>query len=317
MNAAVFQVGPLRIEVAAPLAAGIAGELLRGFPAVPDGLAALRIAAAGPEVGFVVSGEAPSFFHGPLRAAMRGGCFVLRDGPTAVVVSGDGRQIEVAGPARAADGGSELAVLVGLVLALRHHGLFHLHAAALEEPGGRRVLVAGTSGAGKTTLTLALAAAGFAPLADDAVLVSQRGRAATIVGLPRPFHLGPRTAAAFPGLAAHLGPPSPAGKRPLPLAALGPRPEPGAMRFPDALLLPEVAPAQVTTTEPVCPAEALGALLECGALLVADGMPGVPEQLTVLRAIIDAAQVARVRLGEDLLAAPVAVARKVLAAVAR
>lgn len=316
MSDPAFQVGPLRISVAAPLAAGVAGELLRGFPPAPPDPAALRIAAASPDEARAAAGEVPSFVHGPLRAGVRGGRFVLRDGPTTALVSDDGRLLAIAGPAGGAEGCSELAVLVGLVLALRHHGLFHLHAAALEEPGGRCVLVAGTPGAGKTTLALALAAAGFVPLADDAVLVSSRGGASSIVALPGPFHLGPRTAAAFPGLLAHLGPSTRAGRRPLPLDALGPRPDRGATRSPGVLLLPEIAPAPTTTAEPVSPAAALGALLECGALPVADGLPAVPEQLTALRAIIDRARVARVRLGEDLLAAPAAVARRVLGAAA-
>lgn len=316
MNASVFQVGPLRIAVAAALAEGVAGDLLRGFAPAASGPAELRIAAALPDAARASPDEVPSFFHGSLRAFLREGSFLLHDGPTAVIVSENGRLLQVASPAHGDARCSERAVLVGLVLALRHHGLFHLHAAALEEPGGRRVLVAGTAGAGKTTLALALAAAGFVPLADDAVFVCGRGHAPSIVGIPLPFHLGPRTAAAFPAFASHLGAPSPTGKRPLPMDVLGARPEGGAMRCPDVVLLPEVASAAITMTEPTSPAAALGALLECGALKVADEMPGVAEQLTVLRAVIDRATVARVQLGADLLESPASVVRGLLDAAA-
>jgi hypothetical protein len=303
------------VELAAALACGVARELLGGCPAAPAGPADLRIAPAAREDAREEMGEAASFFHGSLRAVVRAGRFVLRDGATEVRVSEDGRLLEVAGAASAGEG-SELAVLVGLVLALRHHGLFHLHAAALQAPGGAGVLIAGASGAGKTTLALALAAAGLAPLADDAVLAFRRGSAPAVAGIPRPFHLAGRTAGAFRALAPLLGPASPTGKRPLPLQAFGPPAAAAPACVPALLLLPEIAPAGPTTAEPASPADALGALLECGALLAADGMPAVPEQLAVLRAIADTARAARVRLGEDLLREPAAVARAVLAAVA-
>lgn len=316
MTAHVVQLGSVRVQLAAPLGDGPTGELLRACPAAPPGPAALRIAPAPRDASPASpaeAGEVASFFHGSLRASLRGGRFVLRDGPTEVLVSEDGRLVEVAGATRAADGASDLAVLVGLVLALRHHGLFHLHAAALQGSRGPGVLVAGPSGAGKTTLALALAAAGLVPLADDAVLASGCGSAPCVVGLPRPFHLGARTAGAFPAVAPRLGPASPAGKRALPFSAVGPRPATLPSCRPGVILLPEIAPAGPTTAAPASPAEALGALLECSALVVAAGMPAVAEQLAVLRAIVGTARAARVRLGPDLLEAPAAVARALIA----
>ncbi len=312
MTASVVQLGSARVQLAAPLGDGVPGALLRTCPAAPAGPADVRIAPAPRLAPPAHAGEVASFFHGSLRAALRGGGFVLRDGPTEVQVSRDGRLVEVAGAIQPADGGSELAVLVGLVLALRHHGLFHLHAAALQGPGGPGVLVAGASGAGKTTLALALAAAGLVPLADDAVLASGR-EARRVFGIPRPFHLGARTVAAFPALAVRLGPPSATGKRPLPFDALGSSRRAPPVCRPDVILLPEIAPAGPSMIARASAAEALGALLECSALLVAPGMPAVPEQLAVLEAIVGTARAARVRLGEDLLRAPAAVARALLA----
>ncbi len=50
---------------------------------------------------------------------------------------------------------------------------FHLHGAALADPSGTlSVLVLGESGVGKTTLTLALVAAGFRPYTDDVILLA-------------------------------------------------------------------------------------------------------------------------------------------------
>lgn len=69
---------------------------------------------------------------------------------------------------------------------------FHLHGAALADPTGvMTVLVLGESGAGKTTLTLALIAAGFRPYADDVVLVD--ADTLTVARFPRAFHVDGQT----------------------------------------------------------------------------------------------------------------------------
>jgi hypothetical protein len=60
-----------------------------------------------------------------------------------------------------------------------------LHAAAFDVKG-RALVFCGASGAGKTTLTLALAARGFRLLTEEVVLVDTTG---TVRGLPRPIHV--------------------------------------------------------------------------------------------------------------------------------
>lgn len=59
-----------------------------------------------------------------------------------------------------------------------------LHAAALVSREDRILLLAGSPGAGKTTLAIALARAGLGLVADDVVLMDEHGLAA---GLPFPF----------------------------------------------------------------------------------------------------------------------------------
>jgi hypothetical protein len=90
--------------------------------------------------------------------------------------------------------GTLLALEWQLVTDLLARGLetFHLHGAALRDPsGGMAVLVLGESGAGKTTLTLALVAAGFMPYADDVVLIDVEGL--TPATFPRAFHVDDTT----------------------------------------------------------------------------------------------------------------------------
>jgi hypothetical protein len=60
-----------------------------------------------------------------------------------------------------------------------------LHAAALEV-NGRALVLSGASGAGKTTLTLALAARGYRLLTEEVVAIDTTG---TVRGLPRPLHI--------------------------------------------------------------------------------------------------------------------------------
>jgi HPr kinase/phosphorylase len=60
-----------------------------------------------------------------------------------------------------------------------------LHAAALDV-GGRALVLCGASGAGKTTLTLALAARGLRLLTEEVVWIDKAG---VVRGLPRPIHV--------------------------------------------------------------------------------------------------------------------------------
>jgi hypothetical protein len=248
------------------------------------------------------------FFHGVVRCHASGDDLIVWDGASRARVVAGGARIEVeVADATLGDPHrfSQVFLLVALVLALRWRGLFHLHAGALVAPGGRGVLVAGGAGAGKSTLTVALLEQGCDYLGDDAVLLRAGGGAASVLALPRPFHLGERTAAAFPRLRALLGAALAAGdKRRLDPAAAWPGRARLAMGPPALILLPEVAPAGPTTTEPVAPAEALGALLESSALVAIDALPGARAQLDALRRLVDGAPALRVRLGRDLLDRP-------------
>lgn len=256
------------------------------------------------------------FVHRPLQAGLAGGAFVVGDGAATFIVSADGRRLDAElGPALAGDADA-LGVLhlpVALAFALRHHGVFHLHAAALDAGDGPLV-VAGQSGVGKTTLALALLEAGLAWCGDDAAYLAARGGVPHLVGVPRHFHVRPETLRAFPRVAALAGPPDGSGRRVVdPDAAWPGRRRRGALR-PAGLLFPEVSARASTTATRLPSADALGRLIEASALLVVEGAARRQEHLALLGRLAGSAPALRVELGRDLLGSPAEVARRILAA---
>ena len=300
-------------------AVAAAMELLGGLPEdLPDGdpdtLLALRLGPPHPR------SSGPCLLrHGSVDCHLEDGDLVVTDGASRARVPPGGRLVAVdVAEASLRDGHhfAHVLLLVSLVLALRWRGLFHLHAGALVTPGGCGVLVAGGTGAGKSTLTLALLEAGCSYLGDDAVFLATAPGAPAVLGLPRSFHVAPRTADAFPRIAPLLGSPLPAGqKRRLDPRAAWPGRERSSMGLPSAILLPSVVGGPTTSVEPLPSAEALGALIESSAYVVVGEFPRGREHLRVLRRIADAAAASRIGLGRDLLERPSEVGRRVLAAI--
>ena len=248
------------------------------------------------------------FYHGILDCHADGDDLLLWDGHSRARVAAGGALLEVDVAEDSLRDGylfAHVFLLVSLVVALRWRGLFHLHAGALVAPDGRGILVAGGAGAGKSTLTLALLEAGCAYLGDDAVFLSSREGDEAVLALPRPFHVAPGTAAAFPRVGALLSDLLPTGdKRRLDPRRAWPGRERSSMALPALLLLPHVSGAATTVVESLTAAEAMGALIESSTLVVVDGLPGGAEHLDVLRRVADGVRAWRVESGLDLLGAP-------------
>jgi hypothetical protein len=287
--------------LAEDLCRSLLGALEPGDPGEPPDL----VITARPSEAPVppAPGGRPIFFHGVLRGSEHAGAVRVTDGSSSVEISADGRAIDgtVHVAARGERPFDHVLLAVALAIALRSRGLYHLHAAALVAPGGGVVLVPGAGGAGKTTLALALAARGFAPIADDLCFLTRRGGAPAIVPVRRAFHVAERTAEAFPALAPLLGAPVPSGKRELdPVRAFG-APPPGRLGLPATLLFPEVTGGPRTMVAPMEPEAAFDALLASSALVVVDAMPGAAEHLALLGEVLRSACALRVQLAEDLL----------------
>ena len=118
-----------------------------------------------------------------------------------------------------------------LYQALRPHGFFLLHAAALSWQG-QGVLITGPSGAGKTTTMLQCVRAGFQFVSDDATLLRRAANGEILAAATlNTMHVTPRTVAFFPELVPFVNERADNGKA--------------------TIFLPEVYPGSVTSQAPV------------------------------------------------------------------
>lgn len=150
--------------------------------------------------------------------------FAIADGGTCytdgrrsfIDVEGSIVAIGTAGPASVEISASERLALQGpaltrvvsyaLAAALRHRGLFELHAGAVVDPeSGKGVLIIGPSGSGKSTLTVHLAAAGWPFLTDDVLLLRVESGAVKAWPLRRCFAVTRDTVASSRFLQTRIG----------------------------------------------------------------------------------------------------------------
>jgi hypothetical protein len=294
-----FSLHHLTVQSRSALEVDPGALLLAGFPPAEDWRRPALSMAFEAATGRLAPPAGPAIFtHGDVSVHLDGGAQVVLGPDSLLRVSETGDRIDgwlapsaAARPREVA----ELELMLALTLALRRHGLIHLHAAATVSPAGQVLVIAGTGGSGKSTLTAALVAAGHGFLGDDVVLIAPGG---VLFGFPRPFHLSPASARA---VGVEAGPPRPAtGKGDLDADAAFP----GRFRWfattPDLILLPRIASQPATGLEPATRTEALGALLSLSAF-AASSLPGAPEQRARLAAVTDGARPHGVALGRDLL----------------
>lgn len=265
----------------------------------------------------------PQFFFGVTQGYIGERGYAVSDARSSVVIDVRERLVDAV-IARLSDEALPVTTSgllhAALCLALRERALFELHASAVCDEQ-RAYLIAGNSGAGKTSLALAFIDAGCAYLGDDRTLLSLDPTAGAPVALhayPRTFHVALTTAAAMPPVlslarsADGIG-----GKLALdPAAAFAGRLQ-RRWRGPIALLLPSVTRSSTTEVTVASAADALGVLLEASALAWVDGIRGRDENLRVLAALADQCVPVRVALGRDALDAPARVADRIRALLPR
>jgi hypothetical protein len=141
---------------------------------------------------------------------------------------------------------------------LERRGLFSLHAACVTDAQGRGIVLAGPTGAGKSTLALALARAGAGFLSDDVVFLSPEPGIVRVLGFADAVGLSDHAAHAFADLEHRLSEPPLEG---FPKRLARPRdvldvPAVGSCR-PELLLFPFVADDRWSECERLDPGEAL------------------------------------------------------------
>lgn len=185
----------------------------------------------------------------------------------------------------------------------RAHGYFPLHAAAVSF-GRDAALIIGESGAGKTTMALALTEDEGRWRADDKVLLDTHAGHVTGVSLYRNTNLAPETIAHHARLSFALDRPpinDTNDKRPLHLAEAH-----GAVDLspfvPTLLLFPRQVPAQTSTLRPLSQVEAL---MRLAAQSPTYGWaPRLRRQQSVLAALAAQATAWEVQAGLDVLGQP-------------
>ena len=198
--------------------------------------------------------------------------------------------------------------LLSLIMLLRPHGLYALHANGLAKTG-RGILIVGASGAGKTTLTLGLMSEGWGYLSDDAIMLRKDAGDIEALAFRRGLSFTPATVAHFSQLGA-LVEESPClqdGKRLLDAELL----YPGSFTpkcNPRVILFPKIVDQRHSQLIPVDEAEALLLLLRQSPGILTDPHWGV-EHLEALKLLGQQASSYQFLAGTDVYEEPATVSQ--------
>lgn len=250
-------------------------------------------------------------YHGGTRCFLLDESLVVWDGASTLRIAPDGKRIEARVHASSLESPftfSSVAVTMTLLLALRQHGRFHLHAAAARLPGGETWVIPGDSGCGKSSLALALFCSGARWVGDDVLLLRSSGSGVEAAGWARKVRVSEATATAFPRLASLMAPCPPGRARRWEIDLRRAFPGCGllSVRPPLKLVFPTVGREGSSTAKPLGRAEALGRILHACAWVASEHLPYGRAQLDLLGRLVDGARCYEVCLGRRLLEEPAA-----------
>lgn len=194
------------------------------------------------------------------------------------------------------------AIFITLYQHLRRRGLYLVHASAIAHEG-RVALIAGSSGAGKTTTMLSCLQDGFSFLGDDATLLQRQSTTSSdqdnfqVITLLNTLHATEHTLRWFPELEAHASErDSPAGKR----LVIVPEAYPGCLSLSGTVhvaLNPKITEEPTTRLERVSKAAFLAEMLFYSVDL--HEVEGTRRHLDFLAALLEAVPTYRLLLGTD------------------
>lgn len=194
---------------------------------------------------------------------------------------------------------SHLLFTLALVELLKRRGLYSVHAAGLARLG-RSLLLAGTTGVGKSTLTLALLDSGFDLLGDDMTFLRMKPDGLRVLAFPDEIDITPQTLGMFPDLSERLTEEARSGWNKLQLPAAILRSGMAWESEPAALVFPTIAGSVTSRLLPLTPGEAL---LELAPNVILTDRASSQAHLSALGALVNRCDCYRLMAGTDLKAA--------------
>jgi hypothetical protein len=190
---------------------------------------------------------------------------------------------------------------VALTELLKRHGLYSIHATALEK-GGRGVLIPGASGQGKTTCCVSLLRGGYRCLSDDHPFLRRGGQGLELLSFPVKVDVTEKTVGFFPELRGaserlYQG----IRKQYFYLEELFPQGIAESCR-PAVLLFPQIIDWPTSSLEPLPRARALQELLRHGVLALDEEV--ARRQFHSVADLVETVACYRLYFGEDILDLP-------------
>jgi hypothetical protein len=253
-------------------------------------------------------GERPSFSFPPLYAFPRDGGWLLIDDVGSLQVDPFRGTIQghlPEGVDLSACGRFAVVTLwVAILECLRARGRFALHAAGLVSPAGELVLLAGSSGSGKTSGALTLLEAGWRALGDDLLFLERAGeRALNVISHRRDFNVTESLLQRRPRLRYHVRTrPSYEPQNKLSLDHAAAFPGQTIRRWtgsPAELFFPRVVEGPSHQGEVMTPRSALLQLFPQSCFVVVQPQL-VPGHLAALKLLVDKAPASKLSCGPDV-----------------
>ncbi|MFT6398494.1 MAG: hypothetical protein ACJAYU_003252 [Bradymonadia bacterium] len=296
--------GPIRVswhedDLCVPL-----GKLLGGFVSSSE-RGDIHVAVTGRNSCAPPAGR-QIFSLGVPKAHAEGDDVLIYDGHSSARISNSGSEIAlhfVDGALAEGEAFRAHSLPGALTVAARAHGYFHMHAAVMRLDGAG-IIVSGDGHAGKSTVATCLLESGAEWGTDDIALFGRVGGAPAIWGVPRAFHLRPRTAEMFPSIRS-------AGKLSTGYndesrwevdlsTALSGRQLRSAV-LPKLIVFPKIVATGETAISPVESAEAVARLMMTSALVIVEALGRQIEQLSLLAEMVSSADCYELTLGPDAL----------------
>ena len=244
----------------------------------------------------------------PKAYALENG-FVIHDGASTAWISNDGTRIDLnlyGDPLGEREVFRVHSIPGALAVAARRQGYFHMHAAVMRLDGAG-IVVSGDGHAGKSTTASSLLSVGADWGTDDIALFSADGNRATIWGVPRAFHIRPKTAEMFPVLrdtGSHAIGFNNEERWEVDLSTKLPERQVLSGVTPQIVVFPRIVAEGQTEALPIDSADAVTRLMTTSALVVVESLGRQAEQLAALSAMASAASTYELTLGPDALEDP-------------